>query len=280
MLRFLKFRQQPKKNEKRKARAQASKKVKQEQSLDIQLNGRYVMAALLFVALTALVALLPKTEWLPIEKIRISGQFKELDTTRLEQQLKPYLGAGFFSVDIQQIQQLVSTQPWIQSVSVRRIWPDQIMVSVVEKKAYARWDDEHLLSTQAAIFKAETGKFKHLPLLNGYEGQSEAVLKRYLQISKIFGDRDINVSEYREDSKGALTLLLDGQLKVSLGSDNNQQKIEHMLAVYPQQIKPRSDQIQHIDFRYSNGFAIAWKQGVLQQQESQLGSMQRGNKNV
>jgi len=254
---------------------QARRNVKRE-AIKVQLNNKVLALVAVGFTLALIIGLLPKQNWLPIEKIRISGNFKYLDTTVIERQLEDYLGHGFFSVDIQHIQQQISQQPWIKMVSVRRVWPDLISVDVKEKQAFARWSQTQLLDNEAVIFSADSSQFGDLPLINGYSGNSEKLLKRYVQLKQQFSGQDITLSEIKVDSKGALTLLLNNQLKVSLGSDHNDQKIYHMLTVYSKQIQSRSQHIEHIDFRYSNGFAIAWKKEYLEQ----LGQLQRGNKNV
>jgi cell division protein FtsQ len=275
MLKLIPFIKRSKAEKKPKSRAQASR-MQQKESIQLHISKRYVVMALVFIALGLAVALVPREQWLPIEKITITGEFRQLDTDKLQQQLKPYLGAGFFSVDIQKVQDQVSQQPWIEEVSVRRVWPSKVVVSVIEKEAFARWDDSHLLSTRAEVFEAESKAYMHLPLIHGYAGQSAELLQQYMKLKQKFAEKGIQLSALSEDSKGALSLLLDEHLRVNLGTDETEQKIYKMLAVYPMQIKPRKDFIKYIDFRYSNGFAIAWKKDNQQQ----ISDMKRGNKNV
>ena len=261
---------------KSKPRKQASRTSPQD-SFDFNINWRYLLAAGAGLALIAGLSLLPRSEFMPIEKIRISGEFKHLDSTQIERQLEPFLGAGFFSVDIKQIHQVLHNQAWISQVSVRRVWPNMLSISLVEKKAFARWDDQHLLSAQGEVFEADPAAFAQLPLINGYTGQSRKILQRYLTLKHQFAQQGIQLSELREDGKVATRLLLDKQLAVSLGSDDNAEKVRHMLAVYQRQIRARAEHIEHIDFRYSNGFAISWKDDYLQQLND---GANRGNKNV
>lgn len=245
-----------------------------EPAFEINWNMKWMKVLLAVALIAAIPFMLPGGQWLPIEKIQLSGSFKQLDSKIFEHQLKAFLGKGFFSVDIQAVQQLVNQQPWVRSVSVRRIWPNQLHVAVVEKVAIARWDEGHLLSRQAVIFEADSRVFKQLPLINGYSGQTRALLQRYSQIQQRFAVHGMGITEMREDSKGSLSLLMNNQLRISLGSENNDMKIKRFLAVYPLQIKPRAEHIKHIDFRYSNGYAIAWKKEYLKKLDS------RGNKNV
>ena len=221
--------------------------------------------------------LLPSDDLLPIDKILVSGDYQHIDKKRINDKLNSYLGKGFFSVDIKLIQNSISQEPWIETVSVKRIWPSELHVSLIEKEAVARWDSDHLLSKHAVIFEADSKKFDHLPRINGYSGQSKKLLQRYSRMQQNFSMHGIQITEMSEDSKGALSLLLNKKIKVSIGSENNEMKLKHLLAVYPQQIEPRIEQIKHIDFRYNNGFAIAWTEEHIRQLDD---AKKRGNQNV
>lgn len=260
----------------RKMVSQASRKTSRNK-IDWRWNPNYLPLVIALFAIPIIATLLPNDEIMPIEKIRLSGQFKHLDTAGIEQQLKPFLGVSFFAVDIQRIQLDLQQRPWVEQVSVRRVWPDKLSVFITEKQAFARWDNSQLLSHKGKVFKADSRSFAHLPVVNGYPGQSRQLLHRFHRMQQRFKRHGIVLSELHEDSKGALKLVLNDELEVSLGSKNSDEKINHMLAVYQQQIKNRSQHIRHIDFRYSNGFAIAWKEKYLKQQSERL---KRGSKNV
>ena len=246
--------------------------------IDLLLRHKLKVSAVIVVLMILSVpVLMAKTQWLPIEKIVLSGRFVQLKTDVLEKNLKPFLGKGFFSVNIKHVQQQLVQQPWVDKVSVRRVWPDQLNVSVTEKKAIARWDAVSLLSEQAVIFKEESSRFNFLPKINGYKEKSSEILNRYRVLQKRFSLAGLTIREISEDSKGATSLVLSDELRINLGSENNAMKINHLLAVYKKQIQPEAANIKYIDFRYSNGFAIAWK---TEHYEKQVRIQKRGNMNV
>ncbi|MCP4077725.1 MAG: FtsQ-type POTRA domain-containing protein [Gammaproteobacteria bacterium] len=242
-------------------------------------NKQFLTLFFMLSVIISAVYLLPKEDILPINKIEISGSNKQLKMGGINKNLEAYLGQGFFSVDIKLIQKKLSLEPWVESVSVKRIWPNQLQVSLIEKQAFARWDSKHLLSSQAVIFKAASKNFQHLPRINGYSDQSAELLLRYSEMQSEFSKHGIRITEMTEDSKGALNLVLNKRLKVNIGSENNDLKIKNLLSVYAKQIKPRAEFIKTIDFRYSNGFSIAWTDEYLNLKHSG-DSKKRGNNNV
>ena len=92
------------------------------------------------------IRLLPmKSVSLPIKYVRTEGVFQYLSKNEIKTVLQPLVMTGFFEADMQAIHSAVSTLPWVDTVTVKRIWPDAIDIKVREKKPYARWGKEALL---------------------------------------------------------------------------------------------------------------------------------------
>jgi len=204
---------------------------------------------------------------LPIRKVSISGSFEYLDQQQIESTLRQYIGAGFFSLDIHQLQRRLHENPWADTVSVRRVWPDQLRVTIVEKKPVARWDEDHLLSDKARVYLAQTKVFNYLPLIHARKHNPAWVLNQFYQLQAQFNSVDEQLVSLTVDSRGALEIDLINGLKIKLGRSDIKRRIERLVAIYQQQIQPRREQIQQLDLRYSNGFAVAWKKEVLQAQD-------------
>ena len=200
----------------------------------------------------------------PIRTIQLSGAFKNLDQQSVEATLQPYLGQGFFSLDIHRIKQSLHDKSWLESVSVRRVWPDKLRVMVTEKTPVARWDAQHLLSDSASVYRADTAAFSHLPLVHAANHPPAWVLQQFYRLESRFNGVDERLIALQVDSRGALDIELINGLIIKLGRRDIDHKIDRLVSIYPQQILPRREQIKRLDLRYSNGFAVAWKKEALQ----------------
>jgi len=203
-------------------------------------------------------------QMLPIRSIQLQGSFENLDKHEVEAALQGYLGQGFFSLDIHQLQQALKARSWTESVSVRRVWPDKIRVVIREKKPVARWDAEHLLSDSAHIYLANSADFAHLPLVHADNHSPGWVLREFYHLQARFESVDERLVTLRVDSRGALDIELINGLQIKLGRAAIDHKIDRLVNIYQQQILPRREQIERLDLRYSNGFAVAWKKEALQ----------------
>lgn len=204
---------------------------------------------------------------LPIRSIHLAGTFEYLDQQDIEASLQSYLGQGFFSLNIHQLQQDLHARPWTDSVSVRRIWPDRISVTIIEKTPVARWDENHLLSDKAQVYRAATESFDYLPEVYAANHPPAWVLNQFHRLAARFERVDEQLVSLRVDSRGALDVELINGLTIKLGRDDIERRIDRLVMIYDSQILPRRDQIQRLDLRYSNGFAVAWKQEALQGQD-------------
>ena len=223
-------------------------------------NWGFVIVSLLLVG----VYLGQSNQILPIRNIQLQGSFENLDQREVEAALQGFIGEGFFSLDIHELQQAIRARSWTESVSVRRIWPDNLRVVIHEKKPVARWDAEHLLSDSARIYLADTAEFAHLPLVHAANQSPTWVLREFYHLQARFESVDERLVTLRVDSRGAFDLELINGLQIKLGRADIDHKIDRLVNIYQQQILPRREQIERLDLRYSNGFAVAWKKEALQ----------------
>jgi cell division protein FtsQ len=201
---------------------------------------------------------------MPIRNIQLQASFDNLDKREVEATLRDYVGQGFFSLDIHQLQQALQAKSWTESVSVRRIWPDTLRVIIREKKPVARWDDRHLLSASAVVFEADSSEYMQLPRVHAYNHSPDWALRQFYRLRERFETVDERLVALDVDSRGALDVELINGLQIKLGRDEIEHKVDRLVRIYQQQILPRRERIERLDLRYSNGFAVAWKKEVLQ----------------
>ncbi len=73
---------------------------------------------------------------------------------------------------------IYATLPWVSDIYVRRNWPDQVEVTVVEKNAVALWNESTLLSEAGELFTPEAETYPaNLPQLSGPDGKQVDMLK-------------------------------------------------------------------------------------------------------
>lgn len=195
----------------------------------------------------------------PIREVSFETALVRLNPEELREVIRSQLRGGFASVDLGRIEQALEGRPWVESASVRRRWPDALVIRITERRPVARWGTRALLSDRAEVFEPEAvAGFARLPVLHGPRGQEESVLARYRDIRDLLRPAGLALRALAVDSRQAWRLLLDVGIPVELGRGRLQARVGRLVQVYPRLLSGQSDRIAKIDLRYTNGISVAW----------------------
>jgi len=148
--------------------------------------------------------------------------------------------------------------PWVNDVSVHRVWPDGLRVIVNEQTAVVRWNGTGLLNDHGHYFSPEKDSFpRGLPLLEGPEESKELLLERFKLLKQTYG---LPVVHLQMNQRRAWKFELKNGLSVVLGRRDFENRIERFVNVVINNLGEKSSQAREIDMRYTNGFAVRWKQ--------------------
>lgn len=197
--------------------------------------------------------------YFPIKTVRVYGASK-VDQHEIESLIAPLANRGFFTVNVDYIHDRLMQMPWAASIFVRRYWPDRIDITIVEKNAIARWNNQSLLSDSGAIFMPEQGSFPHgLPVFIGPDGQQMMMLQYFNQINRLFLPLHARISHLELTPYLSWKLILDNGISVRIGQKDVLTRLGHFVKVYPKIIGNRASNVQYIDLQYPNGMAVKWK---------------------
>jgi cell division protein FtsQ len=196
----------------------------------------------------------------PISVISMDGAFQRVSPGQVEKAVAPFTHAGFMSADLDRIQRAVEQVPWVDHARVQRRFPNMLHVTVVEETAAARWGDSGLLNTRGELFIRQADHMPaELPRLSGPEGTQSRVAQRYLSAQGRMLEAGMRIAALRLDERGAWEMDLDSGVTVRLGRRDVDQRLERFIRTASQVMAHRFRDINYVDMRYSNGFAIGWR---------------------
>ncbi|KAE9525333.1 cell division protein FtsQ/DivIB [Testudinibacter aquarius] len=168
---------------------------------------------------------------------------------------------GYFSQDVESIQQQIELMPWVKGALVRKIWPNKLSIAVAEYSPVAFWNERQLLAADGTIFSLPPEKREglQLPNLQGNDFQSREVLSAWYQISNALKAKNMTLQSMQIDSRGAWQVSLSNGIELKLGRGEWKQKIERFATIYPQIEVPDNQQIDYVDLRYNSGAAVGFK---------------------
>jgi len=217
--------------------------------------------ALVFIALLAgLGYFLVHPATLPVRQVRIEGEFRYLSPAILQALVRDRVRGGFFNVNVNALRDAILAEPWVREVSVHRLWPDGLQVFVQEQAAIAKWKNAGLLNRQGGFFAPDKTTYPpDLPLLEGPPGTQALVMGRYLQLETMLRPFDLAVVRLTLDDRRAWDFELDNGLGVVLGRRDFDGKADRFIRQVLVNAGRGAGEMKRIDMRYTNGFAVEWR---------------------
>jgi cell division protein FtsQ len=222
---------------------------------------KYILSAVIILLLAILLIVsynyLKDPEHLPIRTVKVEGKLNYLQRDHLQAVIEPHMMQSFFMLDVQSIQQALSQVPWMAHSSVRRVWPDTVLVHVQEHEPLAFWGTEGLISQEMVLFRPEKLPAINLPHLDGPDEQSVAVLGMFNTLNRLLADQDMHLVGLKLNARRAWQADLDNGMHVQLGSVDVVERFDRFLKSYPIALAENASQVRYVDLRYTNGFVIA-----------------------
>lgn len=201
------------------------------------------------------------SKYFPIKNVKIYGA-NHIDQKEVQELLVPLVARGFFNINVEYIRDRLLQQPWVSDISVRRQWPDQIEITVVEKKPIAWWGKSILLSDSGILFSPKETYTKDLPIFQGPEGKQIIMLNYFNEMNRLLMPLHAKISYLELTPYLSWRLKLDNGMTLQIGHKDILTRLDHFVKVYPKIIGSHADSVDSIDLRYPNGVAVKWKMPV------------------
>jgi len=242
-----------------------------------------------------LAQLLIEEESSPVNSIVISGEMPYTQREEVLGAMSEIDLGNFFQVDVNDIQEQVSALPWVYSVAVRKQWPNEVKIYVVDQTPVALWNGDFLLNQFGKAFQAETNVLKQaLPEFFGPEGSELLALENFTNLNDLLEYRDLNIDELILSERFSWQLTLNNGVRLNLGREERVKRVQRFMDVYPlikshlaEQEKEKNNRkkqlkqaVDYIDLRYDTGLAVGWKDVADLSSNINLKKQQKSNRTV
>ncbi|WP_371395451.1 cell division protein FtsQ/DivIB [Fretibacter rubidus] len=193
-----------------------------------------------------------------VKRIDVMGEGR-LREDDVRQALGVNEGEYLFAPDLKAAKARVESLSWVDDALVRRLWPNRIVVQIIERRPYALWQKDgivHVVDADGALINdADPMDFTDLPLIVGQGAQTQAasldgLMSRFPDIAGRV-DAAVYVSESRWN------LVLSGhKMTVKLPADNPAAALSKLRALQSRtQILDR--EIEVIDLRLTDRITLS-----------------------
>lgn len=209
-----------------------------------------------------------------VSQVTLTGN-QILQEKELLERLGPVTGGNIFLLNLASLSTQLAEHPWVQTVSVRKAFPKEILVHVEERKPYARikLDKIYVMDNFGVLLAPETSAFSHLPLIIHPPSKEEVVLGRnvsedgiisslkhmhYFNQLSFFSDNPIQSADIDDMSRVTFTTG-KGQMKIFMGLETIAQDFKNFMIVRDTLEKDKKA-IQHIDLSFKDRVVVKRKE--------------------
>jgi cell division protein FtsQ len=233
-------------------------------------------AALAVVAVLLVLAagftVLSRQPYFVIHKLSIDGEMQRNNLATVRANVVPRVEGSFFMVDLARAKAVFEAVPWVRQALVRRVWPNELRVTLEEHKPAAYWRhedrDDQLVNQQGEVFDANLGDVEDEPLptlqgpVNASAGQARLMLTMLRKLQPVLVPLDSNIDSLRLTDRGSWTVKLESDAVIELGrgeTDELVARAERFVRTLPQLRQQYTEPLAYADLRYPHGYAVRLK---------------------
>jgi cell division protein FtsQ len=203
-----------------------------------------------------------------LKAIRLEGaeerQLRHVNPSTVRTTAVPRIKGNFFTANLDAVRVAFEAVPWVRKASVRREWPDKLIVTIEEHEPLGTWgDDGRLLSVKGDVFTANLAEAEEdgvLAEFDGPEGSEKDVVARYRELHEWFRPISLEPESLKLSGRYAWTVRLNNGMTVELGREQSnstlKDRVARLVGIYPQLVTRLQDRIESVDMRYPNGLAL------------------------
>jgi len=172
------------------------------------------------------------------------------------------LAGTFFTLRLGRARAAFETIPWVASASVRRVWPDRLVVHITERRPIGIWSDGRVLSDAGVLFDGRPGEAERDGPLIEFAGPPQfaaAAVEKLHELGPALEGMGLRVGALDVSERASWTLRTTAGQTFELGRDDPPGSVAARLAAvaasYPIVLARLAGPPARVDARYHNGFA-------------------------
>ncbi len=227
-----------------------------------------VVVALGIVA-AALLTVLARQPFFTIRKVTLEGDLQRNNLATVRANVLPRVTGGYFNVDLRKSRDVFESVPWVRKAVVRRVWPNELRVTLQEHEPAAYWRhadrDDQLVNVQGEVFDANLGDVEDqpLPVLQGpthaSADQARQMLAMLGRLKPVMVPLGAEIDTLQLNDRGSWRVVLDTDATLELGrgdADEIHARAERFVRTLPQLQRQYGQPLEHADLRYPKGYAV------------------------
>lgn len=239
--------------------------------------------------------------WLALDRqirvVKVEGQLAEAEAAQIRRSIGQVLEGRLLTMDVAKLRERVLALSWPGDVTVRKAWPDTIVVRVARRTVVARWADVGYLTPGGEIVSTPYAP-TDVPEFDCVLSAPREAMEIYRYLQGMAAPAGLVIEQVSENEIGEWQLALsqatigraagsmyaapagtqaasgadatpalpdaDARLTVMLGADSLRERMRRFLVAWSRLLGQRAAAVDYVDLRYGNGIAVRWRESDTQ----------------
>ena len=190
----------------------------------------------------------------PLEKFHVKGDLTAREQLKVTDSLRELDLGGVLSVDLAEVRAHLERMGWAREVSVRRVWPATLEVSMLKESPVAHWGDDQFIAASGNLLSLPD-QYLDLPHFDVGVSSPKEAMKVYRLVSHLATESKLSVVGLVQDAQGGWNIEFNNGVKAFLGAERLSERMQRFNKIY-MEIAPQNEPIAYMDLRYNNGVAV------------------------
>lgn len=234
----------------------------------LNMTANALFCAVLLVLLASALIWIAQRPMFAIRAIQVQGtdrsELRHVTASTVRSTALPRIRGNFFTANLDSVRSAFEAVPWVRRASVRREWPNRLIVTIEEHRPLGTWgDDGKLVSTKGEVFTvnmAEAEEDGELLSFSGPNGSEKEVVRRYDLLRMDFSGLGLMPQAVHLSDRYAWSARFSNGMTVEFGREQNSVTMKELMVrlvgIYPELAARLQNRIESIDMRYPNGVAL------------------------
>jgi cell division protein FtsQ len=205
-----------------------------------------------------------------IKKVEIEGDTPFVSHANIQKILMKHVKSNFFDINLDNTIIALDALPGVKSTSIRRVWPDKLVVNLHSEIAFAKSSKQNwLINPKGELFETQIPVEAALPVFQAPVGKIPDVIGFYNKIKPKFRDDFLYISQIDLLDTGDWNVyvnpLNNNYLKapkpfvIQLGHRFLEKRVDDVLQVYKSgKLNTNKYGPKVVSLQYQNGFSVQW----------------------
>jgi len=205
----------------------------------------------------------------PLNNFTIRGEMQFVQHDAIKKVLNQWQNKGLLTISLTKVHKQLMQNPWLKQVSIRRVWPNSLDITVVEATPIAIWQPhgKHSCQRTSTTCQLLNNKGEYVPInpliaIQNYprlvsdSTQMQQAKSKFLIAHSLLKAENVTITTLQLQRDASWLMTIENSITVKIGSRDFDNRVARLRQIWQSELRAIKNALQYIDLRYSNGLSV------------------------